>query len=1657
MLAPGNYVQWKSRIKRYIDTKPNHELIHYCLKNPPYKFTWADKEVPISEGSSVTTAKTYMETYKNVSQDIHDQLNAEAEAVQIILTWIDNDIYSTVDACLNACEMWKAIKRLKQGESINVQDLETNLYWEFRKFTSQDGKSLESYYSRFYKMMNELIRNQCDVTNHQVNVQFLFQLQPEWQRAERIAHNANPLALIAQQQPVYHPQNHPTHYTQNSSTRSQQAATKNRGKAIINSHQPIYDQEPSMVAEDDEMSKDKEIDKLMDLISLSFKKIYKPTNNNLRTSSNTSRANQDNSPRINRSTEYENQSIGNVAGAKEIVGSTVVQKSGIQCYNCKEFGHVARECQKPKRVKDAAYHREKMLLCKQEEAGIQLNAEQADWRDDTDDELEDQELEAHYMYMAKIQEVSPNAADSGPIFDSEPVKKIDQNDDDGLENERELLASLIKKLKCEIDDSKNRNKFLETSNKVLVEKLKELLEKYECLEKELSKSQMMSKSFEALQKHAINLEIDLQQCKPTIFSDSLERKDFSKSKSVTQNNVSNDFSKPVTAQTLPPNKESILKNTSVLAPGILQLKRNPMEDRVMLNNSKGKKHEVEDHCRNVKLFKNKTSVTACNDSLNAKTLNVNFVCTTCGKCVLNEKHDMCVLKSVNGVISRTKMPIVVPVSTREPKRTIKQSAAKLFQKTVASESNPKPRNITRKLYERISKACSWWYPKFTPPGYKWKPKSGKENVNPNVSMPLGSVYETANILEHTTSRRSTVSNTPLSSIFLQLVEIFLFIVDSGCSKHMTGNLKLLINFVEKFMGTVKFGNNQIAPIFGYGDLVQEAVTIKYVYYVEGLNHNLFSIGQFYDADLEVAFRKSTCYIRDLKGNDLLTGSHGTDLYSITLQDINSPNPICLMTKTTSSQAWLWHHRLSHLNFVTINLLSKNDIVSFHTKTTPSSKRRLHLLHMDLCGPMRVASINGKRYVLVIVDDYSRYTWTYFLMSKDETPEVLIDFLRLVQRGLHAQVKIIRTDKGTEFLNKTLHAYFASEGILHQTSVARTPEQNGVVERQNHTLVEAARTMLSALKDAENLDKMKEKGDTCIFVGYSTQSTAYKVFNKRTRLIVETIHVNFDELPQMALVLTPVLNNINQAETIEEYAHVQDDKFINIFSTPVQDRGETSNRHVDSSNMHTFYQHHPSEHRWTKDHPLEQVIGNPSQSVRTRRPLESNGEMCMFALTLWKNKRDEENTVIRNKSHLVAKGYAQKEGINFEESFAPVAQLEAVRLFITYAAHKSFTVYQMAVKTAFLYGPLKEEVYVNQPDGFVDPYHPDKMDVKTAFLYGPLKEEVYVNQPDGFVDPYHPDKVYRLKKALYGLKQAPRACTMNSPNSCYPKDFPKIHQSPRGIFINQAKYVQEILKKHGMTSCDSIGTPMVTKHLDADLSGTPIDQTKYRSKVGALMYLTTSRPDIMHATCYCARYQAQPTEKHLTAVKRIFRYLKDIIHMGLWYPKDTGFELTAFSYSDHAGCLDSRKSTSGGIQFLGGDKLVSWSSKKQDCTLMSSAEAEYVSLSACCAQVLWMRNQLTDYGFYLDKIPMYYDSKAAIDISCNPVQHSCTKHIDVRYHFIKEKVEKGIVELFFVGTKYQLADLFTKALPEERFKYLVRRLGMRCLTPEELEALANESA
>ncbi|GJT79630.1 retrovirus-related pol polyprotein from transposon TNT 1-94 [Tanacetum coccineum] len=284
---------------------------------------------------------------------------------------------------------------------------------------------------------------------------------------------------------------------------------------------------------------------------------------------------------------------------------------------------------------------------------------------------------------------------------------------------------------------------------------------------------------------------------------------------------------------------------------------------------------------------------------------------------------------------------------------------------------------------------------------------------------------------------------------------------------------------------------------------------------------------------------------------------------------------------------------------------------------------------------------------------------------------------------------------------------------------------------------------------------------------------------------------------------------------------------------------------------------------------------------------------------------------------------------------------------------------------------------------------------------------------------------------------------------------QISQSPRGIFINQSNYALEIIKKYGMLSSDPINTPMVGKSkLDKDLQGKPVDPTHYRGMICSLMYLTSSIPDLVFVVWMCARYQVKPTEKHLHAVKRVFRYLKGTIDMGLWYSKYSCITLTAYADVDHVGCQDTRQSTSESAQFLG-DKLVSCSSKKKKSTAISSTEAEYIALSGCCAQILWMRSQLTEYGLKFNKIPLYCDNKSAIALCCNNVQHSKSKHINVRYHFIKEQVENGVVELYLVRTEYQLANIFTKALPRERFNFLIEKLGMKSMSHETLKSLAEE--
>ncbi|GJV45894.1 retrovirus-related pol polyprotein from transposon TNT 1-94 [Tanacetum coccineum] len=897
------------------------------------------------------------------------------------------------------------------------------------------------------------------------------------------------------------------------------------------------------------------------------------------------------------------------------------------------------------------------------------------------------------------------------------------------------------------------------------------------------------------------------------------------------------------------------------------------------------------------------------------------------------------------------------------------------------------------------------------------------------------------------SLKVQIQNTVSCVTTTQVVQIVLWYLDSGCSKHMTGDRSRLMNFVKKFIGTVRFGNDHFGAIMGYGDYVIGDSVISRVYYVEGLGHNLFSVGQFCDSDLEVAFRKHSCYVRDTDGVELLKGSRGSNLYTISVEDMMKSSPICLLSKASKNKSWLWHRRLNHLNFGTINDLARKDLVrglprlkfekdhlcsacqlgksKKHThkpKTENTNLEVLNTLHMDLCGPMRVQTINGKKYILVIVDDYSRFTWVKFLRSKDETPAVVIKFLKQIQVGLNKIVRFIRTDNGTEFVNKTLYDHYEKVGIFHQKTVPRTPQQNDIVERRNRTLVEAARTMLIFSKvPIENLGKLQPTADIGIFVGYAPNRKGYRIYNKRTRQIMETIHVTFDELteqmapvqfssgpapslltpgpissglvpnPAPAIPYAPPTNkelemlfqpmfdeyfnpsgirqnpipNVAQdpviptgpsvsiaidldapsgshtsspldhhsssvhhglagepSADVNPFAAADPEPFVNVFAPDYNSEASSSGEiNIPESSQST--QHHEHVRKWTDSHPLDNIIGNPSRPVSTRKQLATDALWCFYnsvlskvepknfqsaatedcwfqamqdeihefdRLDVWelvpppdsamiialkwiyKVKLDEYGDVLKNKARLVAKGFRQEEGLDFEESFAPVARLEAIRIFIANAASKNMTVYQM--------------------------------DVKTAFLNGELKEEVYVHQPKGFVDPERPHHVYRLKKALYGLKQAPRAWYDTLSKFLLAQGFSKGVVDPT-LFIQ--KTGKHTLHEFDLYKSDPVDTPMVERtKLDEDLSGTPVDQTRYRSMIGIIL-------GPLNSTLWqLAGLTVSP----------------GTINMGLWISERHAMALTAYAGRRYAGLSGlSQKYIWAELSYLV-ISYVSWSSKKK---------------------------------------------------------------------------------------------------------------------------------
>nr|GEV57230.1 hypothetical protein [Tanacetum cinerariifolium] len=807
-------------------------------------------------------------------------------------------------------------------------------------------------------------------------------------------------------------------------------------------------------------------------------------------------------------------------------------------------------------------------------------------------------------------------------------------------------------------------------------------------------------------------------------------------------------------------------------------------------------------------------------------------------------------------------------------------------------------------------------------------------------------------------------------------------------------------------------NSNLQCVTCYSDYQIRNVTISRVYFVEGLGHNLFFVRQFCDLDLEVAFRYHTRFIRNLESVDLLTASQGNNLYTLSLGDMMASSSICLLSKASKTKSWLWHRRPSHLNFGAINHLARQGLVrglpklkfqkdhlcsacamgkskkkSHKPKSKDTIQEKLYLLHMGLCGPMRVESFNGKKYILVIVDDYSRFTWVKSLRSKDEAPDFIIKFLKMIQVRLKVPVRRIRTDNGTEFVNQTLREFYEQVVISHETSVARSPHQSGVVERRNRRLIEASQTMLiyaqaplflgaeavatacytqncsivqlhhgktpyellhgklpdlsflyvfgalcNPTNNSENLGKLQPKADIGIFIAYAPTKKSFRIYNRHTRRIIQTIHVDFDELTAMASEQSssgPALHEITLAvissrlvpkptsstpvdppapEFIAPIAEVvalepavstgspfsttldQDAPSPSKFQTTLETQPPVIPNIVEEDNLDIKVAHMGkdpffdalTQSCWIK--AMQEEL-NEFERLEVWELVPRPDKVMVITLKwIYKVKLDELGGILKNKARLVARGYHKEVGIDFEESFASVSRLDAIRIFLAFAAHKNMVVYQMDVKTAFLNGNLLKQA----PRAWYDML--SSFLISQDFSKGSVGPTPFIRRNGNdllLVQIYVDDIIFAASTP----------------------------ELLRGIFINHSKYALESLKKYGFESCDPVDTPMVEKSkLDEDKEGKAVDPSHYYGMIGTLLYLTASRPDLQFAICMCARYQARPTEKHLHTVKRNFRYLRRTVG-GLWYSKDSLIALTTFADATHAGCQDTRRSTSGSLSGL----------------------------------------------------------------------------------------------------------------------------------------------
>ena len=1009
-----------------------------------------------------------------------------------------------------------------------------------------------------------------------------------------------------------------------------------------------------------------------------------------------------------------------------------------------------------------------------------------------------------------------------------------------------------------------------------------------------------------------------------------------------------------------------------------------------------------------------------------------------------------------------------------------------------------------------------------------------------------------------------------------------WIIDSGATSHICNTRDLfhrLYPLKSPFEVILGDGHKLTAAAQGTVKLTMKSghhgtrkCTLHDVLYIPELSYNLLSVSKAVDRGNSVKFEESSCIIRGSNHKLITVAEKIGGLYQVDTVPvyINSATTTC--QETTKED--IWHRRFGHLNIRSLQKLARDSLVddfdfasssdiqfcesclegkqhrsSFPAQSETRAKEPLELVHSDICGKVNSRSLSGAEYFMTFIDDCTRYVWIYLLKHKSEAFEKFREWKASVELETGRKLKVFRSDNGGEFTSTEFESYLKREGIKHQLTIPKCPEQNGIAERMNRTLMEMVRSMLASSKlpqkfwaealstavyirnrcptkaipdktpcealtgvkpgvghlrifgctayrhiSKDERQKLDSKSQKCIFMGYSDQRKGYRLYDIQKERIVFSCDVAFNET---------VSGFETKANNTSNTTYVQFDLVDNDECEEIADEDQTTSDNEDRVEE-------PAPRRSTREHKRPDYygvyvnlaeVGNEPTTVSealtgsdkekwksamdaefesltanhvwelTDPPRDCNIVKCKW---VFKHKVGPNGLIERHKARLVAQGYSQRQGQDYEETFSPVVRFESIRTIIALAIQKGLKIHQMDVETAFLNGELTEEIYMKQPEGFVEKGRENQVCKLTKSIYG-LKQSprcwnyvldtqlksmgfaqtksdpcIYVSTiGEPFIIAIYVDDIVLVSKTDQRLTEVKREIE----SKFKVKDLGELHYflgvkvvqntEKQSIWLGQPSYIKQLLEQFNMSNAKATKTPVNPgfKLSKGTEDSEYMDIELYQSAVGKLLYLSTrTRPDISFAVSSVARYTAKPTVDHWKAVKHILRYLIGTINYGLLYSRTSSVCL-GYSDSDWGGDLDDRKSTSGYVFQIGGGP-VSWQSRKQSCVALSTSEAEYIALTSAAQEAIWLRQLLSELEQEPEKkVVIYEDNQSTICLSKNPQFHGRSKHIAIKYHFIRDQVKEGTIDLKYCRTEEMLADALTKGLSEEKFHLLRQKIGI----------------